>query len=67
MGLGAHFAGFFLCCRLPLLPLLQWILEALQELGCNLRLEMADDGSGIGAALIALVAESGGAIRKVKK
>ncbi len=37
--------------------------EALDELGVKTQLETAEDGSGIGAALVAQVALNGGAIK----
>ena len=40
-----------------------WMSEALAELGFGPGLVMAEDGSGIGAALVAAVAMSGGAVR----
>lgn len=40
-----------------------WMQEALTELGFGPGLIMAEDGSGIGAALVAAVALAGGAVR----
>ena len=41
----------------------EWMAEALAELGFEPALTMAEDGSGIGAALVAAVALAGGAVR----
>ena len=38
--------------------LVQWMQEALAELGCNARPALTQDGSGIGAALIAVAARN---------
>jgi hexokinase len=40
-----------------------WMDEALNEMHVQCALETADDGSGMGAALVAVVAANGGAIR----
>lgn len=41
----------------------QWMRECLGELGVKCSLVNAEDGSGLGAALVALTASSGGAIK----
>lgn len=40
------------------LPIVQWMEEALAELGVVCSLVMAEDGSGFGAAIVAKVAEA---------
>ena len=61
-GLGVH-VGFdgSVFKRFPRFQ--EWMAEALGELGCSPSLVMTEDGSGIGAALVAAVAISGGAVR----
>jgi hexokinase len=41
--------------------------ETLEELDIKASLVMADDGSGIGAALVAVVAQAGGAVRAARR
>ncbi len=43
----------------------QWMEEALKELNVPCGLEFAEDGSGIGAGLTAVVAAAGGAAKPV--